>query len=80
MRDSIKEQFAILAAQMDKREVFYQVLEDHVMKKKGHVPPEYAEDWKVWTKIEHRRPWRTRPLVIRRLKQSARKLARTQRK
>ena len=65
-----QEAFEISAAQMDKREAFYKALEDHVVKT-GKVPPEYAEDWKVWTQVEHRRSWRTRPFLVRRLMKAA---------
>ena len=80
MTDDAKFQFQIIADKMDKREAFYQALEDYVIKNKGNVPPQYAEDWRVWTSVEHRRSWRSRPVVIARLKRAAKKMAKMNRK
>ena len=38
----------------------------------------YREDWRIWTEVEHRRSWRSRPILIRRLKKAAKKMAKMQ--
>lgn len=67
--------FAELCDKMDARERFYLVLEKTV-ERTGKVPEQYRKDWEVWTGIERRRPWRTQPLVVARIKNAARIMAR----
>jgi hypothetical protein len=80
MNNDAKFQFQIIADKMDKREAFYHALEDHAVKHNGEIPKAYQEDWKIWTEVEHRRSWRTRPMLIARLKKAAKKMAKMNRK
>lgn len=66
---------AQLEAKMDKREEFYLMLEKMVLKT-GDVPERYNGDWKVWTEVEQRRPWRTQPFVVWRVKRAAKLMSR----
>jgi hypothetical protein len=77
--DDAKFQFQILAEDYDRREVFYHNLQEFVTKK-GYVPKKYEEDWRVWTSVEHRRTWRSRPLIINKLKKAAKMMAKMNRK
>jgi hypothetical protein len=80
MTDAAKFQFQIVADRMDKREAFYHALEDHAIKHNGEIPKAYQEDWRIWTEVEHRRSWRTRPMLVARLKKAAKMMAKMNRK
>ena len=60
---------------MDARDRFYHQLELLVLKT-STVPDQYKNDWNVWTGIEKRRPWRSQPFVVLRIRMAARIAAR----
>ena len=65
----------MLEKRMDARDEFYRQLELLVLKT-GEVPERFKNDWNVWTGIEKRRPWRSQPFVVLRIRMAARIAAR----
>ena len=69
------ETLTMLEKRMDARDEFYRQLELLVLKT-GEVPERFKNDWNVWTGIEKRRPWRSQPFVVLRIRMAARIAAR----
>jgi hypothetical protein len=65
----------MLEKRMDARDEFYRQLELLVLKTR-EVPERFKNDWHVWTGIEKRRPWRSQPFVVLRIRMAARIAAR----
>lgn len=74
MNDKQKQEYNILATEMDKRDEFMMLLKDY-FKKNGEIPEEYKQSWDIFRK-EGFKSWRAMPAVRKRIIKAAKRASR----